>query len=67
MKKMFKNFIELVFNASEIVFAIFIPLGIIMLLSHVVMDALKDLCVEAILLPLWVHYPTVNRRCLRTA
>ncbi len=45
MKKMFKNFIELVFNASEIVFAIFIPLGIIMLLIHAVMDALKDFCV----------------------
>ncbi len=45
MKKMFKNLLELVFNASEIVFAIFIPLGIIMLLIHAVMDALKDFCV----------------------
>ncbi len=45
MKKMFKNFLEVVFNASEIVYAIFIPLGIIMLIIYSFMDALKNLCV----------------------
>lgn len=45
MNKRFNNFLEIVFNASEIVYAIFIPLGIIMLLIHAVMDVLKDLCV----------------------
>ena len=41
MNKMFRNFLEIVFNASEIIFAIFIPLGIILLFIHAVMDALK--------------------------
>ncbi len=45
MKKMFKNALEIIFNASEIFYAILIPLGIILLLIHAVMDALKDLCV----------------------
>ncbi len=45
MKKRFKNFLEIIFNASEVIYAVFIPLGILLLIIHTVMDVLKDLCV----------------------
>ncbi len=42
MKKFFNNTIEVLFNITEMAFTILIPLGIILLTIHVVMDVLKS-------------------------
>ncbi len=41
MRKFFNNAIEILFNVTEMVFAILIPLAIILLTIHVVLDVLK--------------------------